>query len=125
MKSKYSLAICLTFLLAIVILALTLTPISVPSGHGVTDKTFHAIAFAALTLPIATFQPRWLWFSIPIFILFGGAIEIIQPYFGRSCDFADWIADIKGVLIGSVIGLLLNTLLRMQSARYTARKKPA
>lgn len=101
----------LTAILFIMIALMTLTPVSTPTGYGVTDKTYHLLAFAWLALPVATLQPKWLLFMIPIFVIFGGTIEIIQPYFGRSCDFADWIADIKGVLIGSVIGLVLSSLI--------------
>lgn len=107
MVRKQKTALFLTTILFLLIAFLTLAPVSPPKDYAVTDKTYHMIAFAGLALPVATLQPRWLLFMIPVFAIFGGAIEVIQPYFGRSCDFADWVADIKGIMIGSVLGLVL------------------
>lgn len=86
---------------------LMLAPTSAPKGYEFNDKTYHIIAFAGLILPIAIVQPKWLPLMIAFCILFGGFIELVQPYFGRTCDLADWIADIKGLMLGSIIGLFL------------------
>ncbi|MDM7853284.1 VanZ family protein [Pseudochrobactrum kiredjianiae] len=118
MVRKQKTALGLTSLFFLLIAFLTLAPVSPPTGYGATDKTYHMLAFAGLALPIATLQPRWLLFMIPVFAIFGGAIELIQPYFGRSCDFADWIADVKGIMIGSIVGLVLCLgIRRMKIAR--------
>lgn len=112
MKYISLIALGLTVILVAVISVLTLTPIPAPQGLGWSDKTYHLFAFMALTIPIATLRPKWLIFAILAFAMFGGAIEIIQPFVGRSRDFADWIFDLYGVVIGGVIGLLLNSLFR-------------
>jgi len=37
-------------------------------------------------------------------ILYGGLIELVQPYFPpRTCELGDWLADIAGILIGYII----------------------
>ena len=113
--------IIITAGILIAITFLMLAPVSAPKGYGFNDKTYHILAFAGLIIPIATLQPRWLLFAIPLFILFGGMIEIIQPYFGRTRDFADWIADIKGVFIGSAFGLILNFFFQ-RKIQYVASK---
>jgi len=100
-------AILLTGLLAIVIACLTLFPLEVPQGVPGTDKTHHVIAFAALVLPAAFLFPRILVWTAPFAILFGGAIELVQPYVGRFRSLGDFQADMLGVLVGVLIGLLL------------------
>lgn len=43
------------------------------------------------------------------FVFFGGMIEILQGtvFKPRSCEFADWIADIIGLALGMGAGRLL------------------
>ena len=94
----------------IVLLALTVAmlwpldqPPPAPAGS---DKIVHFIAFAALAFPLARTGRFGL---LPVFIgasAFGGAIELIQPTFNRSADVNDWAADMIGVLLGIVEGLL-------------------
>lgn len=79
-------------------------PQPVPTG---TDKLMHLAAFGFLVLPAAFSRrvPRGLLFG-GLFIgvsVFGGAIELIQPHFGRSADFNDWGADMLGAGIGLVL----------------------
>jgi len=50
---------------------------------------------------------------IPVFVgasAFGGLIEVLQPFFGRSADMQDWIADIVGVALGMILALLYRRL---------------
>ena len=86
----------------IVILTLTvamLWPLEAPPpAPDGSDKIAHSIAFAALSFPLSRTGRFGL---LPVFIgasAFGGVIELIQPSFGRSADFSDWIADITGVI---------------------------
>lgn len=96
----------LTALLAVVIAFLTLYPkIHPPGGLSFQDKVYHIIAFAALALPSATLYPRALRWSVPFGLAFGAAIEIIQPYVGRSGDVPDFLADAAGIAIGVTLGL--------------------
>lgn len=97
-------ALALTFLVAVIVAALTLAPISVPAPVENSDKIYHILAFAALAFPISLFRPDWLLFAILVFAVFGGAIEIIQPYVGRECNLSDWIADLVGIAIGVSFG---------------------
>jgi hypothetical protein len=80
-----------------------------PAPDG-SDKVVHLIAFAALSFPLARTGRFGL---IPVFVaasVFGGLIELIQPSFNRSADMNDWIADIIGVAIGIVCGVIYRNL---------------
>ena len=107
---KY-LDILLTFIMTTVLTVAMLWPIHQPppSPDG-SDKVVHLIAFAALAFPLARTGRFGL---IPIFIAtsaYGGIIEALQPSFGRSADMQDWIADIAGVTLGMMLGLLYRRL---------------
>ena len=82
-----------------------------PAPEG-TDKLVHLIALVALAFPLARTGRFGL---LPVFVgasAFGGAIELIQPSFNRSADVNDWVADIVGVILGIVCGLLYRRLRR-------------
>ena len=103
-KHKWA-AIGLTVVLGFVITALTLFPISLPQpvGSG-PDKAYHLIAFAGLMLPVSVLYPRALLWLIPFALIFGGAIELIQPFVSRGGEWADFVADAVGVGGGVAIG---------------------
>ncbi|MCC5970117.1 MAG: hypothetical protein JJU15_09215 [Pararhodobacter sp.] len=93
-----------TILLGIVIAFLTLAPVSSEGVPG-SDKLHHVLAFAALAFPIPFARPR---LAIPValgVIAYGGVIELIQPYFGRQAEWADFLADIFGAVLGAAAGM--------------------
>lgn len=103
-------SILLTIALGTAIAILTLMPpsqVDMPSGS---DKPSHFIAFLALALPLAIVKPRWGGWLFMLFTAFGAAIEIIQPYVGRSRELADLFADMAGVVCGMALGLLVQRL---------------
>jgi VanZ family protein len=75
------------------------------------DKAIHATAYAVLTTLVCIAwrriggSPGLLGrLVIAAGVLTYGAIdEISQPYFGRSCDLMDWIADGAGVTLALVV----------------------
>lgn len=75
-----------------------------------TDKFHHLISFAALVLPAAFYDPKMLRWVLPLALVYGGTIEIIQPFVGRSGEIADLYADAFGMLIGAVLGVILHRL---------------
>jgi len=107
---KY-LDIPLTLIVTSVLTVAMLWPINQPPpGPDGSDKVVHLIAFSALAFPLARTGRFGL---IPVFFgasTFGGLIELIQPSFGRSADMQDWIADIAGVALGMMLGLLYRRL---------------
>ena len=82
--------------------------VEVPGG----DKLHHLLGFAALMLPVASLYPRWTLPMLALAIGFGGAIEAVQPFVGRSREGADWASDAAGAVLGTALGLMLGRLLR-------------
>ncbi len=105
-------AILLTIALATVIAILTLMPpveTNMPAGS---DKAYHLLAFVALAFPLAAVRPRWSGALFVAYCAFGGAIEILQPYVGRSRELADLFADMVGIAMGIVLGFLVRRVVQ-------------
>ncbi len=103
----------LSVLLAGLIAVLSLWPLdSLPDLPG-TDKTHHLLAYACLALPVSIVRPRHWLKIVALIILFGGVIELLQPYVNRYGEWLDLLANITGVLIG----LVLSTLIRNVTAK--------
>ena len=100
-----------------VITTLSLWPLEkLPSVPG-TDKTHHIIAYAALILPTALRKPnRWLSLG-PLFIAYGGAIELLQPYVNRYGEWLDLAANTAGMVLGLIIAELINSFFPVISNR--------
>jgi VanZ family protein len=101
----------LTLFVTVALTLVMLWPVSQqPSAPYFTDKIVHLFGFAALAFPLARTGRFGL---IPVLVgasTFGGLIELIQPYFERSADMQDWIADIAGVALGIAMALLYRSL---------------
>lgn len=110
-----------TLLVAMVILYLSLA-----SGSGLpkthfhfphADKVVHLLMYFALSgimtidLRRAGKPLRQAWLpALLIPIVYGGLIELIQPYFPpRSCELADWLSDAIGALLGTLLSNYLWT----------------
>ena len=91
-----------TTVLAVIIAVLTLAPM--PSGGPAgSDKIYHVLAFACLAFPLPLVRPRWTVWVILSVIVYGAAIEVIQPFFGRQAEWADLVADGIGAILGASV----------------------
>ena len=100
-----------TIIIAFAIGLTTLTPVEkLPQVSG-SDKVYHLISFAILTLPIAIIRPGAFWLILSLSVAFGGAIELLQPHVNRSCEMADFLAD----AVGAISGVLVAEALRARS----------
>ena len=109
--SRMGLALSLVLAAVIAVLMLTPLPPDVPMPTGA-DKVYHFIAFMALVFPvIVTDTERWSW-AVPAAIVFGGAIEVIQPMVGRTADWLDFGANVAGVLAGAALAEILHNRIR-------------
>ena len=102
--SPVAASLAATLALAALIGFLTLTPIQNTGVPG-TDKSHHLIGFAALALPLSFSRPRLAPWVVLAAIAYGGVIEIIQPYVGRSGEVLDLAADAVGAVIGGAAGV--------------------
>ena len=97
-----------TIFLLLVIAFLSLYPLpKLPEFSG-TDKTHHLVAYFLLALPSGLKKPnKWVLF-ISLFIIFGGVIEMIQPYVNRYGEWLDFFSNTIGVIFGFYVGVILN-----------------
>jgi len=117
------LGLVLGVLIGLMVASLTLTPLpELPVTINGLDKLYHFVAFAALIFPlILTDSRRWRW-AVPMACLYGGAIELIQPTFGRSAEWLDFGADLSGVLAGAALAEILHD--RIQAAFFKTPDAP-
>ncbi|MEO8120386.1 MAG: VanZ family protein [Rhodoferax sp.] len=90
--------------LVLLTLWLSLVPVDqLPSELHFWDKAQHALGFAALAfLGLLAYPGRTLSLLVGL-VLFGAGIECAQALSGwRQGDLLDWLADIAGLLIGSL-----------------------
>ena len=104
--TKY-LDVHLTIIISSLLTIAMLWPVDqLPPASAGSDKLVHLISFAALVFPLA-YTGRFRLIPIVIGVsIYAGFIEIIQPRFNRGADIYDWIADIFGILIGVISGLI-------------------
>ncbi|MDV5172121.1 VanZ family protein [Photobacterium rosenbergii] len=98
------------FLYALLILYLSLKPsgpeiVSIPH----IDKLQHFMAYTVFAVVAAyAVSTKRAYYKVCIaIVLFSGAIELIQPSFGRECSFFDWLANSLGVSLGMFVTALL------------------
>ena len=92
-----------TIIIAFAIGLATLTPVEkLPQVSG-SDKVYHLISFAILTLPIAIIRPQAIWIILSLSIAYGGLIELLQPLVNRNCEMADLLADAVGAMLGVLV----------------------
>jgi len=104
-----------TIAIAFAIGLATLTPVETLPNVSGSDKLYHLISFAILTLPIAIIRPKAMWVILSLSIAYGGAIEIIQPLVNRNCEMADLFADTCGAVLGILGGKLLLSKTRLSA----------
>jgi VanZ family protein len=96
-----------TLLLAAILCALTLSPQVPAIGPPGRDKLHHFIGFGLLALPLCLAFPRRAWAVIAGVIIFGAAIEVIQPFVGRGAEWGDLLADALGAATAAALAWAL------------------
>ena len=103
--------IYVTIIISIALGLATLTTVEkLPTVSG-SDKAYHLILIAILTLPIAIIRPNAMWIILSLTTAFGGAIELLQPLVNRNCELTDFLADVGGVALGMAMSKALVRLL--------------
>ena len=112
-----NIALFTTLCIAVVIAATTLTPGAGKLAPQGADKLLHTAGFALLVMPMLMVRLKTGLVIAPLALLFGGAIELIQPYVNRFGDFSDFWANFVGVLIGVTLAIILNPFIKQYAAR--------
>lgn len=98
----------LTLVVFTSITLLSLWPLDELPPFPGTDKTHHVIAYAFLMFPVALKRHRhWLLIAC-VFIMYGGLIELIQPYVNRYGEWLDLLANTSGLVLGAITGSSLH-----------------
>jgi len=87
-----------TFFLLSILKILSLSPLPVLPEVPGSDKSHHLIAYSVLAIPMVLANPRNLLLYLLLLIIYGGLIEIIQPYVNRYGEWLDFLANIIGVI---------------------------
>lgn len=103
----------LFFVLVVLVLALSLIPRpeSVLGTLSAYDKIGHFIAYVVLGFfamrAVDRRGPLPFILTIAGCALFGGGIEIVQPFVGRQMELGDFLVDLAGALIGATLTVRL------------------
>jgi VanZ family protein len=108
-KKTYLWAICL----ASAFVVTHMPPPPVPARPIINDKVLHFTGFTALAIvgiwrligPPRPIGRGTVAATLVGLALYGGIDEWTQPYFQRTCEFGDWLADLCGAVVGITIAL--------------------
>ena len=106
----------LTLILALLILFLSLKPLSeVDTKLLVSDKLLHLLAYCLMVLPVSL-ERKFPHFSVFLFALvYGGCIELIQPFTGRQADIMDFLANAAGIILGILVAQSLTLIFKVKT----------
>ena len=91
----------------VVITVLSLYPLEhLPTDIPGNDKTHHFIAYSALVFPVALRKPAHWKLIFFFFVIWSGAIELLQPYANRYGEWLDMAANTAGVFSGLLVAQL-------------------
>ena len=94
----------ITLILVFIILTLTLYSIDPLANIPDYDKFYHLIAFSLLSFPVSVRRPPFFIYACLSFILLGGLTELLQPYFNRDPELADFLFNVIGISTGVLSG---------------------
>ena len=84
---------------------LSLAPVATLPTVPVSDKLEHFIAYGLLAMLgcIARRSKRDRILVVLAVVIYGGAIEVCQPYFNRHMELGDLIANAGGAVAGAMV----------------------
>ncbi|TEW49816.1 VanZ family protein [Psychromonas algicola] len=98
--------ILISLFLVITITVLSFTPLL--NALASCDKILHFTAYFVLVLPLILRKPRYWFVLLIIYALSSGVIELLQPYANHRTDVMDVLANISGLVCGSVVAFIIN-----------------
>ncbi len=113
-KNFHILKVIIFLLIALVILVLSLMPKppEIIEVFSFSDKVKHFAAYTALSLSLAfviSFGKFWKTAAYVVIFssLYGGIIEFLQGFTGRSPELLDLLSDTAGAIAGTLIYFLI------------------
>jgi VanZ family protein len=115
-RQKITIALLVLYWITLVVL----THIPIPKlvyQAQVSDKWLHFLGYINLVFLLwftiypesrVNWRSRWAWLILLAAVVYGGLDELSQPYFDRSCDIEDFIANAAGIMAGLVIFTFLS-----------------
>lgn len=102
-------------LVAVIILALSLLPNTTGAGGNQYDLIFHILAYAVLTCAASINRQTISGYLAVLcaITLFGGTIELIQPFVGRAGDLRDLVANVAGCFAGLMMTMTIKAALKL------------
>ena len=90
----------------LIAVAMLIPPASMSSPPG-GDKLHHLVAFAVLGCLAVLAGPRRPPMVIAFALIYGAALEVLQPLTGRHAELGDAVADASGAALGAMAALLM------------------
>lgn len=118
MTGRKMIAIGITFVIALSLLAAGLIPTGVDLG-GIqrSGPLVHALGFGLLTLPLAAVWPSKAWLCVLGATAYGGLIEALQVFTDRATEAGDVAANFVGSALGALAGWCIASLVRRSKPR--------
>ena len=121
---KAALAVLVCYWMALVISTHIPHPPHLIFPQSISDKVLHLCAYAGLSFLLsfnwALRRPlgwqQWLGIVAGL-AAFGAVDEVTQIPVGRQCDVFDWLADVTGIVVGSVLFLAASHVVRGAAQR--------
>jgi len=119
-------ALVMSVILLVVVTVILLMP--VPEGEGRlprhVDKIVHFAVFFIVAFPAYVARMRFWPAILAGLVVYGGAVELIQPHFGRSAEFADFIANSLGVIAALPCAVWFRTRRQSKTRQHAQRDRP-
>ena len=78
------------------------------------DKLLQLFAYCLMVLPVSL-ERIFPHCSVFLFALvYGGCIELIQPFTGRQADILDFFANAAGIILGILVARSLTLIFKVQ-----------
>ena len=105
---EFARPLALTLLIALLIAVFSFLPNGKLASLSGTDKLWHFGAYFCLIIPFAIIKPSLIKWVLPLGIMYGGFIEVLQPNFYRRLDLFDFVMNAFGAMSGAICGFLVN-----------------
>ncbi|MBO4388722.1 MAG: VanZ family protein [Spirochaetales bacterium] len=124
-----TIGLVMSSVVTVLVIVLSLSKTVPSTGLGqVNDKLGHFLAYIAVGFFLqmcffSSARPLWVRILLPLVLgsALGAAIELVQPFTGRSREWLDFVMDASGALLGALISSVFVNLLATRSVPDTKK----